>query len=76
MSELRERLREAAEAAAQEGRIPAAAAVVRRGRRRRVRLVGATVVLVVVAVFVIWKLYGYLKRSLAKLKRSPSPAGP
>ena len=50
MSELRERLQEAAEAAAQEGRIPAAAAVVRRGRRRRVRLVGATVVLVVVAV--------------------------
>jgi hypothetical protein len=34
------------------------------------------VVLVIVAVFVIWKLYGYLKAGLSKLKRSPSPAGP
>jgi hypothetical protein len=34
------------------------------------------VALVVVAVFVIWKLYGYLKAGLSKLKRSPSPAGP
>jgi hypothetical protein len=34
------------------------------------------VVLVIVAVFVIWKLYGYLKSALSKLKRSPSPAGP
>jgi hypothetical protein len=34
------------------------------------------VALVVVAVFVIWKLYGYLKAGLARLKRSPSPAGP
>jgi uncharacterized protein DUF4126 len=33
-------------------------------------------VLVVVAVFVIWKLYGYLKAGLSKLRRSPSPAGP
>jgi hypothetical protein len=33
------------------------------------------VALVVVAVFLIWKLYGYLKTVLAKLKRSPSPAG-
>ena len=33
------------------------------------------VALVVVAVFVIWKLYGYLKAVLSKLKRSPSPAG-
>jgi hypothetical protein len=33
-------------------------------------------VLVVVAVFVIWKLYGYLRAVLSKLKRSPSPAGP
>jgi hypothetical protein len=33
-------------------------------------------VLVIVAVFVIWKLYGYLKAALSKLKRSPSPAGP
>ncbi len=34
------------------------------------------VVLVIVAVFVIWKLYGFLKAGLSKLKRSPSPAGP
>jgi hypothetical protein len=34
------------------------------------------VVLVIVAVFVIWKLYGYLKAALSKLKRSLSPAGP
>jgi hypothetical protein len=34
------------------------------------------VALVVVAVFVIWKLYGYLKAGLSRLKRSPSPAGP
>jgi hypothetical protein len=33
-------------------------------------------VLVIVAVFVIWKLYGYLKAGLSKLRRSPSPAGP
>jgi hypothetical protein len=33
-------------------------------------------VLVIVAAFVIWKLYGYLKAGLSKLKRSPSPAGP
>jgi hypothetical protein len=40
-------------------------------------LTGTVVVaLVVVAVFVIWKLYGYLKAGLSKLKRSPSPAGP
>ncbi len=34
------------------------------------------VVLVIAAVFVIWKLYGYLQLALAKLKRGPSPAGP
>jgi hypothetical protein len=40
-------------------------------------LTGIVVVaLVIVAVFVIWKLYGYLKVGLSKLKRSPSPAGP
>jgi hypothetical protein len=33
-------------------------------------------VLVIVAASVIWKLYGYLKAGLSKLKRSPSPAGP
>ena len=50
MSELRQRLLEAAEAAAREGQIPSAAAVVRRGRRRRLRLAGTTAVLVVLAV--------------------------
>ena len=34
------------------------------------------VALVVVAVFVIWKLYGSLRAALSKLKRGPSPAGP
>jgi hypothetical protein len=34
------------------------------------------VVLVILAVFVIWKLYGYLRRALSKLKGSPSPVGP
>ena len=34
------------------------------------------VVLLIAAVFVIWKLYGYLKLALSKLKRGPSPAGP
>jgi hypothetical protein len=49
MSDLRERLREAAEAAAQEGQLPAAAVVIGRGRRRRVRLLAGTVVLVALA---------------------------
>ena len=40
MSELRERLQEAADAAAREGRTPPAAALVTRGRRRRLGLVG------------------------------------
>lgn len=40
-------------------------------------LTGIVVVaLVVVAVLVIWKLYGYLKAGLSKLKRGLSPAGP
>jgi hypothetical protein len=34
------------------------------------------VVLVILAVFVISKLYGYLKRALSKLKGSPTPVGP
>jgi hypothetical protein len=36
------------------------------------------VVLVIVAVFVIWKLFSYLRRAIARLKRGPgaSPAGP
>jgi hypothetical protein len=49
MSDLRERLREAAEAAVQEGHLPAAAVVIVRGRRRRVRLLAGTVVLVALA---------------------------
>jgi hypothetical protein len=55
MSELRERLREAADAATREGRIPTAAALVRRGRRRRLGLTGgaaALLVLVLLAVTV------------------------
>ena len=36
------------------------------------------VALVIVAVFVIWKLFGYLRRGIARLKQGPgtSPAGP
>jgi hypothetical protein len=49
MSELRERLREAADAAARQGSMPGPAAAVRRGRQRRRRLVGGTVSLVVLA---------------------------
>ena len=50
MNELRQRLLEAAEAAAREGQIPSAAVVVQRGRRRRLRMAGAAAVLVVLAV--------------------------
>jgi hypothetical protein len=34
------------------------------------------VVLVMAATFVIWKLFGYLRRAIARLRGSPSPAGP
>jgi hypothetical protein len=34
------------------------------------------VVLVIVAVFVIWTLFGYLKLALSNFGRSPNPAGP
>jgi hypothetical protein len=34
------------------------------------------VVLVVLAVFLIWKLFSYLRQAIVKLKRGPSPAGP
>ena len=36
------------------------------------------VVLVILAVFVTWTLFGYLRRAIAKLKQGPriSPAGP
>jgi hypothetical protein len=50
MSELRARLREGAEAAAREGRIPSAASVIKRGRRRRVWVVGATALAVAAVV--------------------------
>jgi hypothetical protein len=50
MSELRQRLLEAAEAAAQQGRLPSATAVAKRGRRRRARLLTGTAALVVLAV--------------------------
>ena len=50
MIDLRERLREAAEAAAEQGHIPTAAAVIARGRRRRARLLVGTAALVVLVV--------------------------
>ena len=53
MSELRERLREAADAAAREGHTPPAAALVRRGRHRRLRLAGGTAALLVLALLVV-----------------------
>ncbi len=36
------------------------------------------VVLVILAVFVIWKLFSFLRRAIARLKQGPgaSPAGP
>ncbi|HEU4473479.1 MAG TPA: DUF4126 domain-containing protein [Gemmatimonadales bacterium] len=34
------------------------------------------VVLVVLAVFLIWKLFSFLRQAMARLKRGPSPAGP
>ncbi len=34
------------------------------------------VVLVVLAVFLIWKLFSFLQQAMARLKRGPSPAGP
>jgi hypothetical protein len=37
---------------------------------------GIVVVLVILAVFVIWKLYGYVRLALSRLRRGPSPAGP
>ena len=52
MSELRERLQEAADAAAREGHTPPAAALVTRGRRRRRLIGGATALLVLVLVAV------------------------
>jgi hypothetical protein len=34
------------------------------------------VVLVIAATFVIWKLFSYLRRAIARLRAGPSPAGP
>ena len=34
------------------------------------------VVLVIAATFVIWKLFSYLRRALARVRRGPSPAAP
>jgi hypothetical protein len=52
MSQLRERLQEAADAAVREGRHPTAAALVRRGRRRRLRRVGGTASLIALVLLV------------------------
>jgi hypothetical protein len=72
MSELCERLREAADAAAREGHTPTAAVVVARGRRRRLRLAGgaaAVVVLALVAVTVATD-----RRSGQPMPLAPSPS--
>jgi hypothetical protein len=34
------------------------------------------VVLVILAVFLIWKLFSFLRQAVARLRRGPSPAGP
>jgi hypothetical protein len=74
MSELRERLQEAAEAAAREGRTPSAAALVKRGRRRR-RLIEGTAVLVVLAV--VAGVLGARRLADQPMPLSPTPtAGP
>lgn len=75
MSELRERLQEAAEAAAREGRTPSAAALVKRGRRRRRRLIEGTAVLVVLAV--VAGVLGARRLADQPMPLSPTPtAGP
>jgi hypothetical protein len=75
MSELRERLQEAADAAAREGRHPPAAALVRRGRRRRLRRVGGTAVLVVLVM--VAGMVGADRLSQRPLPLTPTPtAGP
>jgi hypothetical protein len=53
MSELRERLQEAADAAIREGRTPTAAVLVTRGRRRRLRLAGGTAALLVLVLLAV-----------------------
>jgi hypothetical protein len=53
MSELRERLQEAADAAIREGRTPTAAVLVTRGRRRRLRLAGGAAVLLVLVLLAV-----------------------
>jgi hypothetical protein len=75
MSQLRQRLQEAAEAAAREGRQPPAAALVSRGRRRRLRRVGGSAVLVVLAVAA--GMVGADRLSERPLPLTPTPtAGP
>ncbi len=37
---------------------------------------GIVVVLVILATFVVWKLFGYLRRAIARLRGGPSPAAP
>jgi hypothetical protein len=37
---------------------------------------GIVVVLVIIATFVIWKLFGFLRRSIARLRAGPTPASP
>jgi hypothetical protein len=76
MSELRERLREAAEAAAREGRTPTAAALVARGRRRRLRLAGGTALLLVVALLTVTVATDRLTGQPAPLAPPPSTRPP
>jgi hypothetical protein len=72
MSGLRERLREAADAAAREGRTPTAAALVARGRRRRRRLAGGTAGLLVVALLTVTVATDRLGGQTGPLAPAPS----
>jgi hypothetical protein len=76
MSELRERLREAADAAVRDARTPAAAALVARGRRRRLHLVGGTAVLLVVALLAVTVVTDRLGGQPPPPLASPTSTGP
>jgi hypothetical protein len=71
MSELRARLQEGADAATRDGHVPSASAIMRRGRRRRARIIGATA-LVVVAVAAAMVGTGRLGDRPARLTPAPT----
>ena len=76
MSELRERLREAADAATREGHIPTAAALAKRGRRRRLRLTGGAAVLLVLVLLTVTVATDWLAGQPAPLAPSATTRPP